>query len=145
MQVGVARRHAAARGAHEESLLDQERLDHVLERAALLAHRGGQASMPTGPPSNFSMIVEQQLAVQRVEALRIHFEQIERGVRHRLVDAAVGLAPRRSRARGAAAGWRYAACRASACAMRARAVRIDRHAEDAGRARDDAARAPSTV
>ena len=37
--------------------------------------------MPTGPPSNFSMIVEQELAVERVEALRVDFEQVERGAR----------------------------------------------------------------
>ena len=47
-------------------------------------------SMPTGPPSKRSMIVVQQLAIERVEALRIDLEQVERGVGHRLVDAPVG-------------------------------------------------------
>ena len=37
MQIGVARSHAAARRAHEKPLLDEERLDDILERATILA------------------------------------------------------------------------------------------------------------
>src|SRR3546814_3426661 len=40
--VRLVRRHAPARGADQEALLDQVRLDHVLERAAFLAQRRGQ-------------------------------------------------------------------------------------------------------
>ena len=40
--VGLGGGHAAARGAHDVALLDQVGLDHVLERAALLAERRGQ-------------------------------------------------------------------------------------------------------
>src|SRR4029450_4135921 len=56
VQVRVARRDASARSAHHETLLDQERLDGVLDRAALFAERRCEAVTPTGPPSNFSMI-----------------------------------------------------------------------------------------
>src|SRR5690606_13313659 len=40
--VGLAGGHAPARGAHQEALLDQVGLDHVLQGAALLRQRGGQ-------------------------------------------------------------------------------------------------------
>src|SRR3546814_10794607 len=46
VHIRLRRRHAAARGAHQEALLDQEGLDHVLEGAALFAQRGGQRLDP---------------------------------------------------------------------------------------------------
>ena len=43
MQIGLAGDHATARRAHQESLLDQIGLDHVLHGAAFLAERRGHA------------------------------------------------------------------------------------------------------
>jgi len=136
MKIGGARRHAAARGAHEEALLDQEWLDDILESAALLAHRGGQALDAHRPAVEFLDDGRQQLTVERVESLRIHFEQIERGARHRFIDAAVAFdfgvvahatkQPVGDTRRAARAGR-------NTC----RAFGVDRHAEDSGRTRHD--------
>ena len=62
----------------------------------------------------------QQLAIDFVEAVLVHLEQLQRGVRDVEGDGARRRAPARSRARGAAAGWRCAACRASAARSRPR-------------------------
>jgi len=40
MQVGVAGRHAATLRAHDKALLNQVRLQYVLDRAAFFADRG---------------------------------------------------------------------------------------------------------
>ena len=81
MQVRVARRHAAARGAHDVALLDQERLDDVLDRAALLAERGREAVDADRAALELLDDREHQPAVHRVEPLRIDVEQVERGPR----------------------------------------------------------------
>ena len=60
------------------------------------------------------MIVRQELAVDLVEAVFVDFEHAAapRGRSSRSISSAA-CRPRRSRARGAAGGWRCAACRAS--------------------------------
>ena len=37
------------------------------------------------------MMVRQQFAIQRVQSLRIHLQQIERGLGRGIIDAAIGL------------------------------------------------------
>src|SRR6185295_7548599 len=78
MLVCRARRDAATRGALQETFLDQVRLDHVLERAALLAYRGGKA------------VDAYRAAVELLD----HREQeptVHRGLRDALVDGAVAF------------------------------------------------------
>ncbi|RYG78107.1 Holliday junction branch migration DNA helicase RuvB, partial [bacterium] len=58
---------AAARTAHQQALLDQERLDDVLERAALLADRGREALDAHRPAIELLEDRHQQQAVERVE------------------------------------------------------------------------------
>ena len=81
MLPAAARSDAAARGAGDETLLDQERLDHILDRTALFAHRGRQIVHADRAAFEFLDDREQQFAVQRVEAQRVDFEHVER--RHR--------------------------------------------------------------
>ena len=69
----------------------RKRLDHVLERAALLADRGGETVDADRTAVELLHDREQQPAIERVEAPRIDVEQVERGVRDRLVDAAAAL------------------------------------------------------
>src|SRR5438874_2035727 len=90
MQVGSARGHAPARGAHQESLLDQERLGDVLERAALLAERRRKTIDTDRAAVEALDDRREELAVQGVEPQPIHLEQVERGVRDRFLDAPVG-------------------------------------------------------
>ena len=72
MQVGVAGGHTPAGGAHQEALLDEERLDDILERAALLADRGRQAVDADRTAVEPLDDGGQELAVERVEALLVH-------------------------------------------------------------------------
>ena len=90
MQVRGARRHAAARGAHQEALLDQKRLGDVLERAAFLAERCRQAVDPDRAAVEALDDGGEELAVEVVEALTVYLEQIERCICNRLLDAAIG-------------------------------------------------------
>jgi hypothetical protein len=87
---GAARRHPTARRAHDETLLDQERLDHVLDRAALLAERRREALDADRAAVELLDDRQQQLAVHDVETERVDVEHVER----RLRDF-VGDAPRR--------------------------------------------------
>ena len=61
----------------------------------------------------------EELAVDLVEAEFVDFEHLQRVAGDRDVDLPFALAPRRNRARGAAGGWRCAACRASGGRSRA--------------------------
>src|SRR2546430_16388077 len=90
MQVGSARDHAPARGAHQESLLDEERLGDVLERAALLAERRRKTIDTDRAAVEALDDRREELAVQGVEPQTIHLEQVERGVGDRFVDASLG-------------------------------------------------------
>ena len=67
MPVRERRGDAAARGALQEALLDQERLEHVLDRVALLADRGGEVVDADRPAGEFLDDGRQQLAVHHVE------------------------------------------------------------------------------
>ncbi len=79
MRVGGARRDAPTRGAHQESLLNEERLDDIFDRAALLAHRRGQTVHAHRAAVEFLDDGQQQLAVEHVEAFRVDFQHRERG------------------------------------------------------------------
>src|SRR5579871_2175160 len=91
MCIGLAGRDASAGGAREKALLDQERLDHILERATLLGDRGGDAVDPDWATVELVDDGAQHLAVQGIKALRVDFEQIERGVCDGLIDASLCL------------------------------------------------------
>jgi hypothetical protein len=106
--------HAPARSAHQESLLDEEGSMTVFERAALLAHGGGEALDAHRAAIELFHDGGEQLAIQRVEPLRVDLEQIERRARHGLVDAAVGLDLGKVAHPAQQGDSRYAACRASA-------------------------------
>ena len=79
-----------------------------------------RVSSPTGPPSNFSISVSSSSAVEAVEARVVHLEALEgeAGVGLGDLAARASAPPRRNRARGAAAGWRPGAFRASAARSR---------------------------
>ena len=113
------RRDPAARRALQEALLDQEGLDHVLDRVALLADRGGEV-VQARPGRRRSWWITASSSLRSITSRpcgstsSIASAASATGAR----DRAVALAPRRSRARGAAAGWRCAACRASGARSR---------------------------
>src|SRR5581483_12469821 len=69
--VGLATGDAPSRRALEEALLDQERLDHILERVARFAERGSEALDACG-----SAVVAldqrlQELAIHQVESVLV--------------------------------------------------------------------------
>src|SRR5206468_8992727 len=136
MQVGSTRDHAPARGAHQKSLLDQERLGDILERAALVADRRRKTVDTDRAAVKALDDRREELAVQGVESLTVHLEQVERGVRDRLIDAPVGAnlrivahPPQQAvgDARGAARALRDAPC----------AAFIDGYTQDGGGALHD--------
>ena len=74
MRIRVAGRNPPASRAHEKTLLDQERLDDVLDRTALLAHRGRETVDTHRAAVEALDDREQELAIEHVEALRIDLE-----------------------------------------------------------------------
>jgi cysteine synthase B len=136
------RRDAAARRALQVALLDQVGLDHVLDRVALLADRRREVVEPTGPPSKRWITASSSLRsiTSRPSGRRRASPAPCR--RPRLVMRPVALHVGVSRARGAAAGWRCAACRASArdlVRLRRRAATFSRPAERVHDARSSSA------
>src|SRR3546814_9304656 len=87
MPIRLVRRHASARGADQEALLDQVRLDHVLKRAALLAQRRGQRFDADRAAVEVLDDQVEQAPVQVVETFRIHLQHLHRGIRDVVVDA----------------------------------------------------------
>src|SRR5580704_3776754 len=82
------RGHAAARRACNESLLDEEGLDHVLERAPLLTDRRRQAVDAHRAAVELFHDRAQQLVIQRIQSLRVNLQQVERRVGTGLIDMA---------------------------------------------------------
>src|SRR5262249_56768907 len=78
------------RGAYQESLLDEERLGHIFQRAALFAERCRETVDPHRATIEALDDCRQELAVESVEALAVHLEQIECRIRDRLSDPAIG-------------------------------------------------------
>src|SRR4030095_5975013 len=70
--------HAPARRALQEALLDQERLQHVLDRIALLADRSRQVVDADGAAGEFVEESPQQLTVTTLESRKVHVEHRER-------------------------------------------------------------------
>src|SRR4030067_1872086 len=68
----AARGDAAARRARQEALLDQERFDHILDRAALFADGGGQRIHAHRPAVKAFDKYTETTPVQSVEALLVH-------------------------------------------------------------------------
>src|SRR3982074_3619698 len=91
MQVGGARHETAPCSAHHESLLNQEWLDDILERATLLADGRGNAVDAHRPAVEALDDSRQKLAVEGGESNWIDFQQFEPSVRNPLVDAAILL------------------------------------------------------
>ena len=114
-------------------------LDDILERAALLADRGREAVDAHRSAVEVLDDGEQQLAIQRIEALAVDFQQIQRRGGHRLIDVAVAA---HLRVVAHPAQQAVGDARRAARALRdARARRlVDRHLQDPGRARDDRSR-----
>src|SRR5690606_24511437 len=78
--VGLVGGHPPARGAHQEALLDQVGLDHVLQGAALLAQRRGQRFHADRAAVEVLDDQVEQAPVQAVEALRVDAEHLHRRV-----------------------------------------------------------------
>src|SRR5262249_24280260 len=91
MSVSRERGDAAARGALQVALLDQEGLEDVLDRVGLLADGVRQVLHPDRPARELLDHREQELAVHEVEAERVDVEHAQRRLRHRTRDRAVGL------------------------------------------------------
>jgi hypothetical protein len=78
MAIGGQRGDAPARRALQVALLDQVGLDHVLDRAALLADRRGDVVEPDRAAVEAVDHGLEQLAVHHVEALRVDVEHRQR-------------------------------------------------------------------
>ena len=108
----------------------------IVSRSSPIA--AARLSTPTGPPANFDSTVCRSLRSMTSSPERIDVEHRQRGVGDRSRDLAGGLAPRRSRARGAAGDWRCAACRASGARSRCAPSASIAIFEQRGRAQHDA-------
>ena len=107
---GPGRRHPAPGRPLDQSLLEEVRLVGVLDRVGLLADALGQGRQPDRPTVEPPAQRVEDGPVDLVQTELVHPEQLE-ALRGRLGgDGPVGRGPRRSRAPGAAAGWRSGAC-----------------------------------
>ena len=120
MAEGLRRQQPAARRALDEALLDQERLDDLLDRVARLGERRGDGLDADRTAAEAFGDELEIAAVERVEAERVDLEPAERLVGLVRVDRVDAVDRRRSRGRGGAAAWRCAACRASGGRSRSR-------------------------
>ena len=78
--------HAAAAGAQDQALLDQERLDHVLQRVARLGQRGGQRLDADRAAGVVLGDAAEVAAVHRVQPEPVHLQAGQRRVGDRAVD-----------------------------------------------------------
>src|SRR3990172_7918924 len=83
------RSHPPPRGPLEKSLLDEERLVHVLDRVPLLAHRRRDRFHADGAAVELLEDDPEDLPVHHVETLPVHLHLEERVVGDLLVDRAV--------------------------------------------------------
>src|SRR5947199_2343480 len=72
---GVGRENAPARRALQQALLEQERLEDVLDRVLLLADRDGQSREADWPAPELGGDRLQQDPVVAIEAGQVHLEQ----------------------------------------------------------------------
>jgi hypothetical protein len=80
----------AAGGAREQALLDEERLDDVLDGVDLLPHRDGEGGQPDGAAGEGGAQRLEDAVVEAVEAALVDLEQVEGGAGDRDGDDAVG-------------------------------------------------------
>ena len=90
MVPGGGRRDAAARRAGEQAGADQERLGDLLDGLALLADRDGEGRDADRSPAEAAAQHVEHGPVEAVEAGLVDLEQLERGLRHRQGQHAVG-------------------------------------------------------
>ena len=83
--------HAAAAGAQDQALLDQEGLDHVFQRVARLGERGGQGLHPDRAAAVVLGDAAQVAAVHGVQAELVHLQPGQRGVGDGAVDRIVAV------------------------------------------------------
>src|SRR5262245_29679122 len=83
--------HAPTRGALQEPALDEERLEHVLDRVALLADRVREVIDSDRPAAEFLHHRAGELAIHDVEANLVDVEHRERRVGHVAGNHAVCL------------------------------------------------------
>ena len=112
MLVGAPRRQTPARRPLEVAALEQEGLDQILERAAILADRGRERVETGRAAVELLDQGQQQHAIELVEADLVDVEALEREACRRRRRCRRCRARPRSPARGAAGGSRCAACRA---------------------------------
>src|SRR5437763_10259954 len=78
MLEGMRRQQAAARGAADEALLDEERLDDFLDRIARLRQRGGDGFDSDRAAAEIHGDATEITAVERIEPAAVDFEIAER-------------------------------------------------------------------
>ena len=137
MLVGQVGDFAAARGALDESLLDEERLIDLFHSAGVLADGGGDGVDTHGSALELVDDGQQNLAVDEVEAVTVYVQGFEGKARDFQVDAPASLDLRKvadAAQQRVGDTWRAAA---AACNLGG-SFHIDGLLEDAGRAEDDA-------
>ncbi len=80
------RGHPPPGGALQKAALEQVGLVDVFDRVRLLADRHRKGGQTHGPPLELLSHRAQDVAVEAVEALGVHLEQVERLARHPRVD-----------------------------------------------------------
>jgi hypothetical protein len=93
--------HAAARRALQEALLDQERLEHVLDRVALLADRRREVVDADRPAAE--LVEHRRSSLRSITSSPTRRRRASQRASATARVIAPSRAPRRSRARGAAA------------------------------------------
>src|SRR6266567_633807 len=88
--IGQRGRDPATVRALQETLLDQERLEHVLDRIAFLADRRREVVDADRSARELVEHAAQELAVHHVESQRVHVEHGQRSVRDLMRDPAGG-------------------------------------------------------
>ena len=74
MPEGMRRKQPAARRAVDETQLDQERLDHFLDRIARFRERSGNRLDPNRPTAEIDRDAGEIAVVERIEPTRVDFE-----------------------------------------------------------------------
>ena len=82
---------AAARGAHQVALLDEERFIDLFHGAGILAHRRGDGGEPDGTALELVDDGAEDAVVHLVEAVLVHIEGGEGDLGDGVVDGAVAL------------------------------------------------------
>jgi len=89
MPICALRDDTAARCAHDEALLNQERLEHVFDRVAFFADCGCKRVEADRAAAELLQNGQQQPPVHRIEPFAIDVQHIERAGSHLRGDAAV--------------------------------------------------------